>query len=612
MIKSIEVITEPGAKYDAEGIGAILNIITVENSAIKGVLGNARLSYNAYAGNISASAYLTTQIDKVTLSFNGGAYSVSKKVSRSHSESELHYNNGITETSVGESETKGWTENFSVEGSWEPNKRNLVSLEFSYFDYNVKPSNTTSTARRVSSEYGGGGTLLSSYTSSTNSRRDGWMAFNGNINYQYTTNRKDELLTASYAVSSTAQRSDITTTYDDVVGDLFSYSALNGTNNLHFIEHTFQADWTRPIGDIHTVELGGKYILRRNTSDGDNEYVDWETLHNEFKHITDVGAFYAQYTAKLKKVSLRAGLRYEYSKLKAEYPDGSAQAYSSTFNDIVPSASMSWNVSDVHSLSLSYAGRVNRPGIEYLNPTVMYTPTTISQGNPDLESAFRNSTSIRYMFIKRKFNFNVSASYVFNNDNIVPVNYVDNDGMIHNTYGNVGFERGFSLSGYTQWSVTNKTRIMFNGTLSYVRRKQEGYELFRWYPMLFLRVWQELPFKVNMNVGLSHYNMGVYSVYTYSRNESAIPVSWDISLSRYFLKDRRLSVSITASDCIGNRFNKFVTYRVNGDYTGYNFFRSNKKRIALTLSYRFGSLNAYVKKTSKSIQNDDLVGGASK
>jgi hypothetical protein len=533
---------------------------------------------------------------------NAGLYTISKKTSKSHSELSTTYGNGTMDRSVIESMSKGSGENFGMEGSWEPNKHHLVSLEFNGSYYGVKPQNTTSVWR-----YGDGG-LMSSYVSNTHYRKFGLFDFDGNVNYQFTTDRKDELLTASYAVSSMNNKVYVTTEYDDVVGDLFNYSCLNGDNNLNFIEHTFQADWTRPFGDMHTFEIGGKYILRRNTSDGDNEYVGWETLHNEFKHITDVGALYAQYTAKIKKVALRAGLRYEYSKLKAEYPDGSSQEYSSEFNDVVPSASMSWNINNVHSMTFSYAGRVNRPGINLLNPTVMYTPTSISYGNPDLKSAFYNSLSMRYMFIKRKINFNISASYAFSNDNVSVVTFLDNEGMVHTTYDNVGLERGFSVSGYMQWSMTNKTRIMLNGTASYSRRRQGGYELSRWRPMVFVRVSQDLPWKLSLNVGCSYFGMGLGSVYTYTKNESPIPVEWDLSLQRSFLKQRRLNVSLTASNFIGYHHLRYVIHRVNGDYTGLDSNTSNMKRVSLTVSYRFGSLNAYVKKTQKNITNDDLVG----
>jgi hypothetical protein len=111
-----------------------------------------------------------------------------------------------------------------------------------------------------------------------------------------------------------------------------------------------------------------------------------------------------------------------------------------------------------------------------------------------------------------------------------------------------------------------------------------------------------------LNVGGSYFGMGLGSVYTYTKNESPIPVEWDLSLQRSFLKQRRLNVSLTASNFIGYHHLRYVIHRVNGDYTGLDSNTSNMKRVSLTVTYRFGSLNAYVKKTQKNITNDDLVG----
>ena len=73
MIKRIEVITEPGAKYDAEGVGAILNIVTLENTSIKGVMGNVSAQINSM-GTPQGSVWLSSQIDKVTVSAYAGTH----------------------------------------------------------------------------------------------------------------------------------------------------------------------------------------------------------------------------------------------------------------------------------------------------------------------------------------------------------------------------------------------------------------------------------------------------------------------------------------------------------------------------------------------------------
>jgi hypothetical protein len=415
-------------------------------------------------------------------------------------------------------------------------------------------------------------------------------------------------LTASYAVSTTDQSINQFIELSNVQGNLFDYSGINGKSDLNFIEHTFQVDWIRPLLTGQSLEVGGKYILRRNISTNNTEYTGWQTTLNKFQHITDVGALYAQYSATINRVTLRAGLRYEYSHLQADYPDGSAEPFSANLNDFVPSAAVSWRMSNASSLAFSYATRINRPGIEYLNPTVVYTPTSVSQGNPNLESVFGNSLKLTYMFVKNSINFNLSADYSFNNDNISAVKYADNNGIVYSTYDNIGHERKLTFSGFMQWSATPKTRVMLNGNVSYHKFMQQDMSLGRWIPNVNVNINQTLPFKISLNATAYYFGGSLNDVYSYSKPSGCKTVNYSVSLSRSFLKDDRLTVSFTASDFIGNKTFKTASHTVNGDYTDTTVTSVKQGTALFHISYRFGSLNASVKKTASSIKNDDLIG----
>ena len=95
------------------------------------------------------------------------------------------------------------------------------------------------------------------------------------------------------------------------------------------------------------------------------------------------------------------------------------------------------------------------------------TPTTLSYGNPDLSSVRNNSMKFTYMLMKQKVVFNATAGFDWADNGIVTINYVDKDGIIRNTFGNVGEVRKFSLSSFVQWSPGAKTRLMLNATVSY-------------------------------------------------------------------------------------------------------------------------------------------------
>ena len=83
-----------------------------------------------------------------------------------------------------------------------------------------------------------------------------------------------------------------------------------------------------------------------------------------------------------------------------------------------------------------------------------------------------------------------------------------------------------------------------------------------------------------------------------------------ITLSRSFLKENRLSVRINAQNPFGSSNMRIKSYRTGGDYIGSAIISRHQRAVSVTVSWRFGSLNAQVKKTVKTISNDDIVGGA--
>lgn len=609
MVKRIEVITEPGAKYDAEGIGAIINIVMIEASAVKGVMGTATLGGDTN-GRLSPSLWLASQINKVTFSVNGGFVNLNEKSMTIDFEENSHYvESGNIFQSKSNRKSHGHMGYFGGEASYELDSRNLFTAEFDGFIYGLKPSVTS-----LADMKGLNGNTLYNYSQSNipGTCQNKYFSLEGGLNYQHNTHRQGEIIGVGYLVSTKHSNDNDGQQYSELYNFPLPYTEAISNTTTDFIEHTFQFDYTRPIGNIHTIEVGSKYILRNNNSKGIRDYVDYQIDKTDFSHITNIGALYAQYGARVKAWSFRAGIRYEYSNLKAKFHDGSAEDFSSDFNDIVPSAGILWQASAASNFSLNYSSRINRPGIEYLNPEVTVTPTTLSYGNPDLSSVRNNSMKFTYMLMKQKVVFNATAGFDWADNGIVAINYVDKDGIIRNTFGNVGEVRKFSLSSFVQWSPGAKTRLMLNATVSYDRYRQSGMSLGRWKKTIYANLTQKLPWKLSGELMIMHMDMGASNVYSYTEVPLKYSIMANATLRRSFLKEDRLTVSLNFLSPIGGSGMKINTHTVNGGYTGISsIYQHNVRMLKLSIAYRFGSLKSSVKKTEKTIENDDLIGGKS-
>ena len=609
MVKRIEVITEPGAKYDAEGIGAIINIVMIEAPAVKGVMGTATLGGDTN-GRLSPSLWLASQINKVTFSVNGGFVNLNEKSMTIDFEENSHYvESGNIFQSKSNRKSHGHMGYFGGEASYELDSRNLFTAEFDGFIYGLKPSVTS-----LADMKGLNGNTLYNYSQSNipGTCQNKYFSLEGGLNYQHNTHRQGEIIGVGYLVSTKHSNDNDGQQYSELYNFPLPYTEAISNTTTDFIEHTFQFDYTRPIGNIHTIEVGSKYILRNNNSKGIRDYVDYQIDKTDFSHITNIGALYAQYGARVKAWSFRAGIRYEYSNLKAKFHDGSAEDFSSDFNDIVPSAGILWQASAASNFSLNYSSRINRPGIEYLNPEVTVTPTTLSYGNPDLSSVRNNSMKFTYMLMKQKVVFNATAGFDWADNGIVAINYVDKDGIIRNTFGNVGEVRKFSLSSFVQWSPGAKTRLMLNATVSYDRYRQSGMSLGRWKKTIYANLTQKLPWKLSGELMIMHMDMGASNVYSYTEVPLKYSIMANATLRRSFLKEDRLTVSLNFLSPIGGSGMKINTHTVNGGYTGISsIYQHNVRMLKLSIAYRFGSLKSSVKKTEKTIENDDLIGGKS-
>lgn len=604
MIKKIEVITDPGAREDAEGSGAILNIVTVQGSSIKGMMANVGLSYNTRSNVPTPNIWGSAQVDKVTFSAYGGAFFNPRRSSKSRSVTEGIYEesrNKMLSTEESRSNTKGGY--WGLEASWEPDTMNLFTLELGGFAMSNKSHSfglqqLTDAADKLIYKY------------NTEASVSPWSYFdlNGGFNYQHNTHRKGENITLSYLISTNRQRSNSQNHYSNMENMPVDYTGVYSDSKLNFTEQTFQFNWTRILAEVLTLDLGTKYIYRNNSSKNNQKYFGTDRNPvTDFSHRTHIAAAFADGRLKFNRVGLRAGVRYEFSRLSAKFNDGSQAPFGSNLNDVVPNAAVSYNINDQNTIKLSYNTHINRPGIDYLNPAISESPNSTSQGNPDLGSSRSNDINFNYSLVSRKLTLDITAGYTFTNNAIISIMDVQGNHTYSN-YANAGHNKAFNTSVFMQWMMTPKTSIMCNLNAEYNHYANKSLNITNsgWSGYGYMRISQKLLWKLTCNLGAFSY-LGSVSMYSITRPMGVAASNWNISLQRNFLKEDRLSVRLSLSNPITTAHPKMQTKSYNTSYkTIATAWQPTRRMFMIGVSYRFGKMSGYVKKTAKSISNDDL------
>ena len=192
-------------------------------------------------------------------------------------------------------------------------------------------------------------------------------------------------------------------------------------------EHTFQADYVRPVANKMNLNVGAKYIMRRNKNETCYKYDDGQNSSSDFEHYSHIAALYGEYSIDINRWQARAGLRYEYSRLGGEYRDGSNPDFHRDLNDLVPTIGVNFSPNDANSFTLNYNMRIKRPSISRLNPSVLETPISVSTGNPNLVSANQHNISFGHMYNSQRLTLNTSLRYTMIDNTFMNVNRVVDD-----------------------------------------------------------------------------------------------------------------------------------------------------------------------------------------
>ena len=462
MVKRIEVITDPGAREDAEGVDAILNIVMVDGSKMQGMTGVVSASYTSL-NHLNFYTSLTSQMGKLLMSVDYGYGGMSRRETESITDTDRRFlDTGNRLLAHSEGKNPGSIHYTNLNASYDIDSLNLISASFGGYFYKLNVEGDGQTSLSTPAEQ-----LVYSYDNHYWMPGYSHQSWDGRLDYEHKTRRKGERFTLSYMLALTRQHTDQENTYTDMVNTSFPYTGSLQTERERFTEHTFQADWLRPLGKGHQLEVGAKYIDRSNNSHNSQEFYGTDLLTNDkFQHTTRVLAGYADYIYKKEKWSARAGLRYEYSFMQGSYPDGKEETFDKHLGDWVPQATLKYQMTDAQSLKLNFTTSINRPGISYLNPAVVTSPTIIQQGNPQLSSSHTQRISLVYSYILPQLTLQIAPAYNFCSGGISSIQTARND-VRHYTYDNILRYRRFSIEQYVQWKPFDGTTLVINNNLRY-------------------------------------------------------------------------------------------------------------------------------------------------
>ncbi|MFT6933686.1 MAG: outer membrane receptor protein involved in Fe transport [Maribacter sp.] len=443
MIERIEVITNPSAKYDAEGTSGIINII-LKKEEKRGLNGAVTLN-TGIPNNHSLGFSLNKRTEKFNLFSQLG---VGRRTFPSDNESENR--NLIDETyitSIGKSDKNETFFNLILGTDYHINDLNVITLSGN-FTYEWEKENATA----LFSTYDSGDLMTDAFN-----RRELTTATNPKYSYELQYKKdfegnKDQslLLSATGNLFAKDQVSDFTNTTTFGTADDLLQRARTDFGQADYI---FKADYTHPWADKYTIESGAQYQINDVESDfGISEFdgtsfVESRELTNVFEWTQKVLGVYGTAAYEKEKWGLKLGVRFEDTDV-ATLLQNTNTRNDQRYNNFFPSGHTSYKFTDNLSVQAGYSKRIFRPRLWDLNPFFnIRNNFSIRTGNPNLQPEFTDSFEITSIYKVRKVSMNFGVFYRHTEDVVERI---------------VAFENNISTSRPENIGVNNTTGIEFN------------------------------------------------------------------------------------------------------------------------------------------------------
>ncbi len=600
-IQSIEVITNPPAKYDAEGMAGIINIIT--NKKIdNGYKGTVNFNENFPMGGQGIGTSFSVKQGKFGISGYGGASTYSSPLTQYANNRTTFGSDATSLVQSGTAKSKTRNGYFGTEISYEIDSLHLLSGQFSINGNHLDGySYQTSILRKAAN--------LQRYDLD-NSNYSGGNGMDASINYQLGFKAdKNRLLTFSYRYLNYGNNQHSNLAITNIIN--YIQPDYRQDNNTQTSEQTFQIDYVHPVKMLN-IEAGIKGILRNNTSDyqyllyhpSSGLFEPYPDFSDQFNYRQNVFSIYNSYRYNIKTWSFNAGIRAEQTVVNADFISTASTVKQHVFN-LIPTIAINKEFKDKSSLSFGFDQRIKRPNIRRLNPFVdRSNPDFVSSGNPNLQNVLVNNLQLSYSKSK-KLSVTVALGYSFIGNIDLRTSAFDTAANItRTTYQNTGKADRLGFDFNISYPINKNWNMSVNGNAAYFKLSglvsntiiennsltsnisaSSGYRFNqRW------RLNASLTFISRNPTDLQGTSNGfVRSLFSCNKELVKNKLSFAASVNNPFSKHRNNLTETKGPD--------FAQLSVSQDY-----FRS----FGLSLNYNFGKLKQDIKKNKRGINNDDV------
>lgn len=626
-LDKIEVITNPSARYDAEGGAGIINIVLKKgknnglNGTIIGTTGDPK-NYGL-VGNINFKS------ENFNL-FSSAGYNNSKSPGRSYTDSNYLADDGsliknIIEKTTRERGREGYNYNFGVD--WFLDKTLTWTNSFNYRkNSGLNPDNTILYNNEVNNSF-----IQNRFNDQFTKTND--IEYLSNFTKKF--KKEGHKLTFDLSVSKDIDNdtSLITTSYD---GTTSAQGFVQSTKNLQSQRNNlFQTDYVLPLGKNSQFEAGYKgnfneLITDYNVSDVDNagNYISNPNFTNTLQYKEKINALYTQFGSKISKFSYLLGVRWEDSNIDINLlttNNFNTKKYSNFF----PSAFLTYQLNDETSFSLNYSRRISRPRSRFINPFSNYSSNVnIFQGNPDINPSFTDAVDFGYLtkwhkvtiatsmyfnktkdvfqFIRRPNGETVTS--IVNGQTVVTPVILSTPINLSNE-NRFGFEFTLNYSPYKWWKLNSNFNLFQSkttGSYSYTLANtneivNENFDnnAFSWFARVSSKV--SLPLKIDWQTN------GTYNAPQRNAQGKSLGVlSANLALSKDVLKDKA-TIALNVNDVFNSR--KRISQTDIPNLSSYSEMQWRTRQINLSFTYRFNKQKTEKDKQQKKNQQDDNGGG---